>query len=416
MKLSHTTRGGITLVHIEGRLDSNWSSHFASELEEIVRESTNNIVLNFADVSFLSSAGIRVLMRYHKLLSESGGSLKIIHPNSNVRSVLDMTGISKFMIGNPSDILESGSEDSGSEEVRQFRGFQVEHVRIDRSNEMVLHVHGDPESTPVTGAGEATHLTIAENAGSVGLGALGGEEAGTTGELGEFMAMHGSAAYIAADDSSVPDYLSEPNLDPSILAKYAISWKGEYSDRYWFLQDSDEKTIPLSRLLDVNEELCGSGDTVFTIIAETDGLIGAQLRNEPEPGTQGMFEFPAIRDRFRYTSEPEHHRSLAIVTGVTAKKPSTALEPFLRPYGADGTRQVHIHALACTYQILTANTAPVHERIYTLLRSSMPVGLLHLMFDHRKSPPMQESAFTRGMCWVAPACFKCDDEKTEEES
>ena len=86
------TAGALEL-RIRGRLDGYWADHLQDSLAETMREGHDRIRLDLSDVSFMSSAGIGVLMRCYKQLQRIDGSLVIIRPSPQVRTVLEMTGL-----------------------------------------------------------------------------------------------------------------------------------------------------------------------------------------------------------------------------------------------------------------------------------------------------------------------------------
>ena len=74
---------------LTGRLDTNTSP----ELEKIVTSLTDvdELVLDFAELEYVSSAGLRVILKAHKQQSTRGG-MKLRHVNDEIREVLDITG------------------------------------------------------------------------------------------------------------------------------------------------------------------------------------------------------------------------------------------------------------------------------------------------------------------------------------
>lgn len=83
-------------VTVKGRLDTNT----APELEKTIleeMESINKLDLDFSDLDYISSAGLRVVLMLHKTLSAKKGVLKILHPKEEVMDVFDMTGFSSFL-------------------------------------------------------------------------------------------------------------------------------------------------------------------------------------------------------------------------------------------------------------------------------------------------------------------------------
>src|ERR1041385_878390 len=94
-KVQH--RDSVELV-AAGRLDEYWASHLASVIDEAIRGGAHRLRLNMAAVTYLSSAGIRILLQYYKQLQEIQGSFAVTEPSVFVRKILDMTRLSGILI------------------------------------------------------------------------------------------------------------------------------------------------------------------------------------------------------------------------------------------------------------------------------------------------------------------------------
>ena len=74
----------------------------APELEEKLTEALNgegrNIILNMLRVEYLSSAGIKVIIKAFKDAQKAGRKLGIEGPSENVRNVLGITALDKLLI------------------------------------------------------------------------------------------------------------------------------------------------------------------------------------------------------------------------------------------------------------------------------------------------------------------------------
>ena len=82
-------------ICITGSLDSITSS----DLEEFIRdniEGIKEIILDFKELDYVSSAGLRVLLVTMKLMKERG-NIKIINVNDSVNEVLTMTGFANII-------------------------------------------------------------------------------------------------------------------------------------------------------------------------------------------------------------------------------------------------------------------------------------------------------------------------------
>ena len=57
----------------------------------------NDVTLDFANVDYVSSAGLRVLLSIHKKQAERKAKFVLINVNSDVEAILEMTGFTTFL-------------------------------------------------------------------------------------------------------------------------------------------------------------------------------------------------------------------------------------------------------------------------------------------------------------------------------
>ena len=62
MGINAQRANGTVIAKADGRIDSSNSREFHSDLETVVAESDTALVLDFEDVSYISSAGMRVIL------------------------------------------------------------------------------------------------------------------------------------------------------------------------------------------------------------------------------------------------------------------------------------------------------------------------------------------------------------------
>ncbi len=91
MNIEFDRDGAVLAVKPEGRLDGNTAPKLEAMLRAELGESTS-LILDFAGVDYISSAGLRVILAMDQLMAGRGGSLKLIHVGEAVLSILDMTG------------------------------------------------------------------------------------------------------------------------------------------------------------------------------------------------------------------------------------------------------------------------------------------------------------------------------------
>ena len=98
MNICTTEGDGVTTLALTGRLDANTAPRLEEETQKIFADREKvALVLDLAELEYLSSAGLRVLLTILKTVNGSGGSLRIRNSNETVRDVFEMTGFSRIL-------------------------------------------------------------------------------------------------------------------------------------------------------------------------------------------------------------------------------------------------------------------------------------------------------------------------------
>lgn len=74
---------------IDGRIDTTSAPQLEAEIDAIT--DITELVLDFSGVEYISSAGLRVILKAQKLMN-SKGKMKLINVNDDVMDVFDITG------------------------------------------------------------------------------------------------------------------------------------------------------------------------------------------------------------------------------------------------------------------------------------------------------------------------------------
>ncbi|MDR1970581.1 MAG: STAS domain-containing protein [Treponema sp.] len=82
---------GITLK-VNGKLSAATAEEFDAALDGAVGE-TRDMVLDFAGLSYLASAGLRCLIAAHKRIKAKNGRLSIINVSDAVREIFEITAL-----------------------------------------------------------------------------------------------------------------------------------------------------------------------------------------------------------------------------------------------------------------------------------------------------------------------------------
>ena len=106
----------VTVLHVKGDINAATADQFQAEAQQIQRSGAKYVLIDLTEVSFLSSAGLRVL---HNLFNQLRGDspdesddavrsglkdgtfksahLKLLNPNKNIREALRIAGFDMFL-------------------------------------------------------------------------------------------------------------------------------------------------------------------------------------------------------------------------------------------------------------------------------------------------------------------------------
>ncbi len=108
MNISSREEGGVTVVGVEGHLDTNTAPDAQRHFEGLQDAGVQKILLDFGDLDYITSAGLRVLFVTAKRFGASGGSLRICGLSELVKEVFEISGSEEILdvFGTTAEALE----------------------------------------------------------------------------------------------------------------------------------------------------------------------------------------------------------------------------------------------------------------------------------------------------------------------
>lgn len=415
MDITRKDHGKMLELEIAGRLDAYWADHLSEEISTAIREGRYAIRLNLSGLTYISSAGIRVLVKFRKQLQGLEGVLSVVNPSDAVMQIFKLMRLDALLTG-PAEAEEKKLAERPVERRVVDLPNAFFEVQTQAAGAMLAcRALGDPSvlSECAFAERDCRKLLLPPNAFAIGLGALGRDFADCQSRFGEFIAIGGAVAYQPTDRGNVPDYLIATGDVPSeIHLLYGLRLDGEFSHVVHF-ESKPEGSVSLlgivSQCLDI-----AKGDAVgIVMVAEAVGLVGAALKRSPALAEAGgrPFRHPEVRDWMTFTAEPAYGRNVALVAGVAAKKGQEGLDAMVRPLGEGEWPKGHFHAAAFSYRPLKKRLMERAGTIRTLFEEEILRGILHLLNDARPIAGAGQSEFVRGVCWVGPISTVASEKK-----
>jgi anti-anti-sigma factor len=399
--------GNALEVRLKGRLANYWTEHLRRNLDEFIRAGAHGIHLNLSEISFLSSAGVGLLMRVHSQLKSIGGSLVITSPSERVKQVLDLCKLSPILLSERSPSAPVVHQTV----VRHFSSpaasFEVIECAVEKP--LICQRIGDPGLLKGCRFGpEDCHIvTFPPATFGLGLGAFGNDFEDAQKRFGEFLAVGGSAAYLPTDGSNVPDFMvSSGELVPEMKLLYGLRCEGGFTHQVRFESADYGNPISLADVTRTALEISGAQAIGMVMVVESAGLVGAALRRSPSAATglnDAPFKYPEVRSWLSFSTERLYPRSLALISGIAAGSECAPLTSMLRPLAADAWPLGHFHAAAFSFRPLKKGSIDLTATVTALFETEILQGVFHLLTDNREAAGAQQSEFMRGACWFSAA-------------
>lgn len=89
-------QGGSLIVALTGRIDAAGAKELEQQCLQWIGNGEHRLVFDFSDVSYISSAALRVFLLVAKRLETVKGVVRLCALNSTLRDVFDISGFSKL--------------------------------------------------------------------------------------------------------------------------------------------------------------------------------------------------------------------------------------------------------------------------------------------------------------------------------
>jgi len=98
LEIKEDKNPGSSTFALKGRVNAASADVLLYKLETALKVGRKNIIVNMSQVEYLSSVGIRVILKIYKQASETGGKFNIERPSETVKNVLGMVALKQLLI------------------------------------------------------------------------------------------------------------------------------------------------------------------------------------------------------------------------------------------------------------------------------------------------------------------------------
>jgi len=98
MELSVKPLKQVDVVSVTGRVDSSNSGEFETALKGLLARGRHKLVLDFEQLDYISSSGLRTMVTALKGARNSGGDVVIVKANDKIRDTLSLVGFQSLFV------------------------------------------------------------------------------------------------------------------------------------------------------------------------------------------------------------------------------------------------------------------------------------------------------------------------------
>jgi len=406
---------------VKGRIDAETGVELEHAVAEELRHGHHAIRLDCTGVSFLSSAGIRVLFNVHRAAKTAGARCLIGAASDPVARVLELTRLAPILREQQRD-ESPGTGGRGKTPSGDAAPAAGGHATSDTRAGRILFVGLESPGSgglkgDVVGASDAAMLgsglgrlddtpsrPVPRHAFGLGLAGLADDSLATI--AGEMLAACGAVFHRAPQPFATVDYsLGEGSLVPTVRLASGLIWEGLPRGRAGFEPADDEPAVRFDELAAALLEQSQADCLALVVVAEVHGIVGVELIRPLAEATatdNPRSRDPAVAARWlSFSREPVHARHTALVVGVVTRgNPAGPLAEFVRPLGPDGPSG-HAHAAIFPLRPLKRGAVDLAATVADLAASE-PLAVMHLLGDPQPVLGNGQSDFVRGCCWFAP--------------
>ena len=92
MEIKERNQDGVIVIEVRGRLDSKSTAELEQKVLGLLDSDTQNLLVDMADLDYINSSGLRVLVMAYQRLKKSGGKLAISGTKDYIMEVFEIAG------------------------------------------------------------------------------------------------------------------------------------------------------------------------------------------------------------------------------------------------------------------------------------------------------------------------------------
>ena len=398
MEIRPAVMNSIPLITLAGRWDGYGASQFEKEIPALAERGID-VIVDLSGVNYLSSSGIRSLLKLENALRPKGAQAILVKPSPFVREVLNCAGLLRQIrvAGSTEEAwaMAAGSSPEAEAPFQQIIGGREYLLKRLGDNPCALDLWGDPPGLPdkIVREEDLEGIPLRDLDYSFGIGGFGDSRQQASASLGEYVSLPGIAGVVPADGNGFPDLLTAREQPDAMV--YVAAAAGFSCPPSIFAEVRSKQPVGVQDLAnDLSAAVEAFSGTAFP-------ALGFLLLAAPSQLTGSVFGKPIpTEDRFDRTRGPFPAAAVLVVGIVSEERalPATSGPPLsafaqFKGSAAGGGRFFHGHALVLPEFDPYRSEKNIDRIVRSVAESESTLGAVHIE---------PETAFIDPRIWIYP--------------
>lgn len=377
ISLKERKHGGYLVIEVEGRIDGLTSPVLDKAFEQASENGSHRIVTDFSQVSYISSAGLRIFLKAQKKLKPVGGEIILMSMKESAADVFRVSGLHElFRTVTRLDELSPSSADNKKEENKLFTSedstLSWEQYDVPQGKYAGI---GNPSRLRASAYRDSDILSISQSEIQFGLGlaAVGDSAEEARSLLGEAVLLNHNFYGFPAVEIPAVDYAFLSKTRPGkIHFLYGLRFSGDYRICMRFDPVKSMELIGLARKL---AEVSGLDFFGMVLLGKSDGIFGLNLRKAPwqgnAPSSGDIMHESVFADWFDFPVEDTDLNKTVVAAGIYSN--------------SGGEEELHVHGVVFGKGLVSKTGMDLNAELHRIIQASEPLRVVHLLAESRFS-------------------------------
>jgi anti-anti-sigma factor len=375
----------LDVLEIQGRIDGLTAPAIRHAFEQSVNEGHRQLIVDFREVSYLSSAGLRIILETHKSLRTIGGELLLLSIPQIVADVFRVSGMAPMlnifsdMASLRKHLNEVAGSDSGSRIELDGISFEMLSRQVPDGR---VSLFGSPGKMMVSGYTEKDIVPVSQSeiAFGTGLSVVGASFADIRDLFGESVILNHHYFALPAVRRPIVDYsYYSEKLSNRINFLHGFGFNGGFSGILRFETSGEPPT--LGALATAAGKVATTPVFGIVLLALSGGILGMHLKKSPvlenRPVRPEIMEPENFHDWISYPLEEEGLHKTIVAAGIVAKDKEQLPEELKSVFPEESS--IHLHAALFENGLWSNDLDGFEHELERVIREFEVEKVLHLL-------------------------------------